>query len=105
MRAGSYSWPSLAAALRKVGPVPHLGSAIELVPLAWVRMSGPEGMSVGELALPLVSCSTELAELGAHPSGLGIGQLGGRRTTQAEIQGHSNIYLISELLGFPADPS
>lgn len=38
-RYESYPWLSLAAALRKVGPTPYLGSTVELTLVAWTLVS------------------------------------------------------------------
>lgn len=38
------------------GPALHLGSAVGLVQVAGVLVSKPVGVSVGDLALPLICC-------------------------------------------------
>jgi hypothetical protein len=60
MRAGELSCPSPVAALGRAGPLPCLGSTVELA-LGFgggrggdCRCAGPKGLSTGELALSLV---------------------------------------------------
>ena len=49
----SWPYPSPTAALRRAGPAPPLGSTVELtLRVEGHRQATPEGMSVGELALP-----------------------------------------------------
>lgn len=52
----SYPCPSLASALRKVGPAPHLGNTVELVLVGGVLVSQPENLSVVELTPFLFGC-------------------------------------------------
>ena len=48
--------PSLATAFGKAGPVPHLGSTVEMALVGGCRCVNPEGLSVGELTLSLICC-------------------------------------------------
>ena len=47
----------LAEELRRVGPVPHLGSTIELTLVVEAWESQPRSPTMEELALPLVCCA------------------------------------------------
>lgn len=57
--------PLTGSTLRRVGPIPHLGSTVELDLVLRERVSWPEGMRVEGLAPLLVGCGTERASQGS----------------------------------------
>ena len=70
----------MATARVKAGLALCWGSAVELALVMKARVSRPEGMAPGELALPLVAAA--LAKLAgqcwrAPPGGVGAGELAG----------------------------
>lgn len=66
MRVGSWPSSSTAAALRRVGPAPLLGSMAKLVLMVWVWLSRPEGVRVGMIvrdpSLPLARLARTVLE-------------------------------------------
>jgi hypothetical protein len=60
------NWPyySPASTSGRVGPEPHRGSTVELVPMAWVLVSQPQGHEHRRVGSVLVGCSIGWASWG-----------------------------------------
>lgn len=70
--------------------VPHLGSTVELALVAWVWVSCPEGVRVGEPFLPLLAGALGKIARPAQESwscGMGSGDLNSTSTIQVQVQG------------------